>query len=90
MRGTRGGYVIAELVKFLHGTENGSIHAGTMFTQYVVAAFIVRFLTLRIILATSLKKEYKLNSPCYAGFWRLLQVHSSWRGHSTGTNHFMG
>jgi len=43
MRETKGRYVIAELVKFLHGTERGSIHAGAMFTQYVVAALIVRF-----------------------------------------------
>lgn len=29
-------YVIAELVAFLHGKEYSSIHAGVMFTQYVV------------------------------------------------------
>jgi hypothetical protein len=40
MRETKGGYVIAELVKYLHGTEYWSIRAGVMFTRYVVAAFI--------------------------------------------------
>jgi hypothetical protein len=38
----KGGYVIAELVKFLHGTERGSIHAGVMFAQYVIAVIIIR------------------------------------------------
>jgi hypothetical protein len=90
MRWPKSGYVIAELVKFLHGKDNGSIHAGAMFTQYVVAAFFVRFLTSRVILATFSIKEYRLNSPCCAGFWRLSQVHLSWRGLSTGTNPPMG
>ncbi|KAF8460963.1 hypothetical protein DFH94DRAFT_790038 [Russula ochroleuca] len=36
MRETRGGYVIAELVKFLHGTGYGSIHAGAMFTHHIL------------------------------------------------------
>lgn len=49
MRAPQGGYVIAELVTFLHGTGYWSICAGAMFTQYVVAQhFIVRFLTSRI------------------------------------------
>jgi hypothetical protein len=47
MRERMGGYAIAELVKFLRGTEYGSIHAGTMFTQYVVPVFIAPFLTSR-------------------------------------------
>lgn len=86
IRETKGGYVIAELVKFLHGTEPWSIHAGVMFTRYVVAAFI-RILTLMNtlpFLATFLIKESRLKLPCYAGFWRLLQVRLSRRGHSTG------
>jgi hypothetical protein len=33
MRNTRDGYVIFELVKFLHGEEYGSIHAGALFIQ---------------------------------------------------------
>ncbi len=45
MRGI--GYVIAELVKFLQGTEYGSIHAGMMFARYVVTAFMVQFPTSR-------------------------------------------
>jgi hypothetical protein len=87
MRETRGGYVIAELVKFLHGTGYGSIHAGAMFTQYVIATFIAQILTSRIphvFLATFSLKKYQLNSQCYAGFWRLSQAQSLWRGHSTG------
>ena len=44
---SKGGYVIAELVTFLRGTESWSIHAGAMFTQYAVAAFIVWSLTSR-------------------------------------------
>ena len=47
MRDAKDGYVIAELVKFLHGTERGSIHAGAMFTQYVVVAFTTQFSTLK-------------------------------------------
>ena len=31
-------YIIADLVKFLRGTEFGSIHAGMLFAQYVVAS----------------------------------------------------
>lgn len=38
MREMDAGYVIADLVKFLRGTEYGSIHAGMMFAQYVVDA----------------------------------------------------
>lgn len=37
MRAPQGRYAVAELVEFLHGTEYWSIHAGAMFTQYVVA-----------------------------------------------------
>ena len=44
---SKGGYVIAELVTFLRGTESESIHAGAMFTQYAVAAFIVWSLSSR-------------------------------------------
>jgi len=38
MREMNAGYVIAELVKFLEGTERWSIHAGVMFAQYVASA----------------------------------------------------
>jgi hypothetical protein len=83
MRETKGGYVIAELIEFLRGTERGSIHAGAMFTQYVVAAFIVRVLTIPFLGSFFIKK-YRLNSPCCVAFWRSLQAQSSWLLHSTG------
>ena len=41
MREMNAGYVIADLVRFLQGTEICSIHAGVMFAQYVVAAFTI-------------------------------------------------
>ena len=35
MREERAGYVILELLEFLRGDDNGSIHAGVAFIQYV-------------------------------------------------------
>jgi hypothetical protein len=47
MREMNAGYVIGELVNFYQGTEISSIHAGMMFAQYVVTAFMTWFPTLR-------------------------------------------
>lgn len=41
------GYVIGGLVTFFQGTDIRSIHAGMIFAQYVVAAFMIQFPTLR-------------------------------------------
>lgn len=41
MREMNARYVIAELVNFVQGTEIWSIHAGMMFAQYVVPAFMI-------------------------------------------------
>ena len=90
MNGGTAGYVIAELVKFLQGTEIYSIHAGVMFAQYVFAAFMIQFPTLRnttrFLVTFSLEKS-RLRLQCYAGFWSLLQVLSLWHRHSNGRDH---
>jgi hypothetical protein len=83
-------YVIAELVNFLQGTEIWSIHAGAMFAQYVVAAFMIQFPTLRnttrFLDIFSLEK-FRLRLQCYAGFWSLLQALLLWHRHSNGKDH---
>lgn len=86
------GYVIAELVKFFQGTEIPSIHAGMMFAQYVVAAFMIQFSSLRNslrFLGTFSLEKFRLRLQCYAGFWSLLQVLSLWHWHSNGKDHSM-
>lgn len=90
MRKMNAGYVIAELVKFLQGTEICSIHAGVMFVKYVVAAFMIQFPTLRNttrFLVTFSLGKFRLRLQCYAGFWSVLQVHSLWHRHSNGRDH---
>jgi hypothetical protein len=42
MRNTKDGYVIAELVEFLHGEKFEGIHAGGLFAQYVITGSIVQ------------------------------------------------
>src|SRR6267154_750975 len=84
MREVNAGYVIAELVKFLEGTEVWSIHAGVMFAQYVIAAFMTQFPTLRNttrFLDTFSLEKFRLRLQCYAVFWSFLQVLSLWRQH---------
>jgi hypothetical protein len=93
MREMNAGYVIAELVKFLQGTEKCGIHAGMMFAQYVVAAFMIQFPTLKnttYFLATFSLEKSQLRLQCYAGFWSLLQVLSLWRRHSNEGDHSTG
>jgi hypothetical protein len=89
MREMNAVYVIAELVIFLQGTEVWSIHAGVMFAQYVVAAFMIQFPTLRSttrFLVTFSLGKFRLRLQCYAGFWSLLQVLSLWHRHSNETD----
>jgi hypothetical protein len=88
MREKNAGYVIGLLVEFLQGREIWSICTGMMVAQYVVAAFMIQFPTLRNTMRFldrfSLGK-FRSRLQCYAGFWNLLQVLSSWHRHSNGT-----
>jgi len=86
------GYVIPLVVVFLHGIEYESIHAGTLFTKYVVqlpqfSSQLYR--TYTSFLGTFLITKFQLNSRYYAEFWSLLQVHISWRQPTTGVDHSM-
>ena len=85
------GYVIPRLVAFLHGNEYWSIHAGALFTKYVVHPAI-RFSTLwntTPFLDIFLVIRFRLKSQCYAGFWNSSQVHTLWHQHLTGQDHSM-
>ena len=42
MRNAKDGYVIAELVEFLHGEKYEGIHAGALFAQYVITGSIAQ------------------------------------------------
>ena len=86
------GYIISHVVVFFHGMEYASIHAGAMFTKYVVQ--LPRFGcqlygTLSTFPDTFSITKSQLNLRYYAEFWSLLQVHISWRRHTTGVDHFM-
>jgi len=93
MREMKAGYVIAELVKFLQGTETWSIHAGMMFAQYVFAALMIQFPALRNttrFLVTFSSEKFRLRLQCYAGSWSWLQVLSLWPRRSNGKDHSTG
>jgi hypothetical protein len=80
------GYAIPHVVAFFHGEECGSIHAGALFTKYVVHPIVMfstwwnstSFLDIFLVIM------FQLNIRCYAGFWNSLQVHMSWPRHSIG------
>jgi hypothetical protein len=80
------GYAILRVVTFFHGEECGSIHAGALFTKYVVHPIVMfstwwnstSFLDIFLVIM------FQLNIRCYAGFWNSLQVHISWPRHSIG------
>ena len=86
------GYVIPYVVVFLHGMECESVHAGTLFTKYVIQ---LPQLVLNVMehytpfLDTFSITKFQLNSRYYAEFWNLLQVHISWRRNTTVLDLFM-
>ena len=87
MLDTNHGYVIPHVVVFLHGKEYGSIHAGTLFIKYVdqLSQSSSQLYGIHTpLLDTFSITKFLLNSRYYAEFWNLLQVHISWRRHTTG------